>query len=118
MSNTEAAGGSGSLEAVKLVKATETEWEARIAAAKKAADAALARLRDEAAAAVAAARADADRERSRAVESARATADLEAAKIVTDGEAAARQDSAGAGRRPSDRRDDILDAVLEDLAGK
>lgn len=118
MSNTRATSGTGSLEAVKLVKATETEWEGKTAAARTTADAVLARLRDEAAAAVAAARADAERDRTRAVEAARSSADQEAVKIVADGEVAARRDSAGAGRRPADRRDEVLNAVLEGLAGK
>jgi vacuolar-type H+-ATPase subunit H len=118
MSDSETATGAGSLDAVKLVKATETEWEAKVAAARKAADAAIARLRDQAAAAVAAARVEADRDRTRAVEVARATADAEAAQIVTDGQSAAQRDSAGAGRRPADRRAEVLDAVLGNLAGK
>ncbi|MGA8275436.1 MAG: hypothetical protein WB852_03965 [Thermoplasmata archaeon] len=116
MSNTETAAGSGSLEAVKLVKATETEWEAKIAAARKAAEASLAQLRDDAAAAVASARIEAESARVRSVETARSTADADAAKIVAEGQAAARRDKAG--RSPSDRRDEVLAAVLEDLAGK
>jgi vacuolar-type H+-ATPase subunit H len=100
---------------VKLVKASETEWETRIAAAKKAADAALAQLRNDAAAAVTAARVAAEKDRATAVEAARAGADLEAAKIVADGEAAAQRDSAG-GRRPADRKDEVLAAVLEGFA--
>ncbi len=118
MSNTEGAAGSGSLDAVKLVKATETEWETKIAAARKAADAALAQLREAAATAVTEARADAERERALTVEATRVTADKEAAQIVADGQEAAERDRASAGRRPADRRDDVLDAVLGDLAGK
>jgi vacuolar-type H+-ATPase subunit H len=117
MSNTEAAGStSGSLDAVKLVKATEAEWEAKIAAARKAGEASLAQLRDAAAAAVAAARADAERERTRSVETARASADAEAALIVTDGQSAAQKDATG--RRPRDRKAAVLNAVLGDLAGE
>ncbi len=115
MSNTEAPAGTGSLEAVKLVKATETEWEARLAAARKASDAALAQLRDAAKAAVAAARAEADGARTRSIEAARETADADAAKIVADGQTAVRRDQAG--RRPEDQKDAVLTAVLEDLAG-
>jgi vacuolar-type H+-ATPase subunit H len=116
MSNPEVVAGSGSLTAVKLVKATETEWEAKIAAARKAAEASLAQLREEAAAAVAAARTDVEGERVRSVEAARLLADQEAAKIVAEGEGSAERDKAG--HRLADRKDAVLAAVLEDLAGK
>jgi vacuolar-type H+-ATPase subunit H len=116
MSNTEVPASSGSLDAVKLVKATETEWETRLAAARTAAEASLAQLRDAAAAAVAAARAEAESARNHSVEAARATADAEAAQIVAEGTAAAQRDKSG--RRPADRKDDVLTAVLEDLAGR
>jgi vacuolar-type H+-ATPase subunit H len=106
-----------SVDAVRLVKAAETEWEGKTAAARNAAETSLARLNEEAEAAVAAARTQAELSRTRTVEAARASADAEATAIVTAGESAARSDSAGAGRRPADRRTEILAAVLGDLAG-
>jgi vacuolar-type H+-ATPase subunit H len=109
--------GTASLDAVKLVKAAETEWEAKTTAARKTSEAALARLHEEAEAAVAAARTLAEQERVRTVEAARSSADAEAATIVTAGEAAAQRDGAGAGRRPADRRTEVVAAVLGDLAG-
>ena len=117
MSNTGTEADPGSVEAVKRVKSTETEWEARIAAARKAADASLAELRAAAAATVATARTEAERERTRAVDIARSTADQEAAQIVAVGQVAADQDAKGSGQRPSDRKRDVIAAVLEDLAG-
>jgi|HubBroStandDraft_1064217.scaffolds.fasta_scaffold22876_2 vacuolar-type H+-ATPase subunit H len=116
MSNTEAPAGTGSLEAVKLVKTTETEWESKIAAARKAAEAALAKLRDEARASVAAARAEAESARTRSVETVRETADADAEKIVAEGQAAAQRDPSS--RPLADQKDAILSAVLEDLAGQ
>jgi vacuolar-type H+-ATPase subunit H len=116
MSQTESEAPSGSVEAVKLVKATETDWEAKILAARKAADAALAQSRADASAAVAAARAAADRDRTSAVQMARLSADQEAAKIVAEGEVAARKDNSGRGRKPVDRKDEVLSAVLDGFA--
>jgi vacuolar-type H+-ATPase subunit H len=106
-----------SVDAVKLVKAAETEWEEKTAAARTAAQAAVAQLREEAEVAVAAARAQVELERARTVETARASAEVEAATIVTAGEVAAQREGSGEGRRPADHRPEILAAVLGNLAG-
>ena len=101
-----------SVEALKRVKATENEWETRLGAARKDADATLERLRSEAAATVKAAQAEADRDRLARVEQARAATEAEVATIVTDGRKAAEQARVGEGRRPADKKSEILDVVL------
>ena len=106
------ASASDSVEALKRVKATENEWETRVSAARKDADATLARLRAEASAAVKSAQAEADRDRVARVTKARAENEVQAEAIVTDGRAAAEQARAGAGRRPADKKAAILDVVL------
>ncbi|MGA9839785.1 MAG: hypothetical protein WBE40_03135 [Thermoplasmata archaeon] len=101
-----------SIEALKRVRATEIEWDEKLRAAKKSADEAAARLREESEAAVRAAQSAAETERARAVQEARTTADAEAAQIVSEGTEAARAASRGEGKRPVDRKNEVLDAVL------
>ena len=52
----------GSIEALKRVKATETEWDTRLSAARQESEEALRRLRDDGDATVKAAETEADRE--------------------------------------------------------
>ncbi|HTT44388.1 MAG TPA: hypothetical protein VMH38_00020 [Thermoplasmata archaeon] len=101
-----------SVEALKRVKATENEWDARLAAARQDAEASIARLRAEAAAAVKEAQAAADRDRVARVTQARTETETEAAAILADGKKAADRALVGEGRRPSDKKTQILAAVL------
>jgi len=113
---TAGAGAPDSLEALKRVKATETEWDAKLSAARKDADTTIERLRAEAAAAVKQAQTEADRERVDRVVHARAETEAQAATILADGATAAEQALTGEGRRPADKKDAILAAVLGDFA--
>jgi len=101
-----------SVEALKRVKATENEWDTRLGAARKDADATLERLRTEAAATLKAAQAEADRDRLARVATARAATEAEVATIVADGRNAAEQARVGEGRRPAEKKAEILDVVL------
>ena len=105
-----------SVEALKRVKATENEWDARLNAARKDRDATLERLRTEAAAAVKQAQTEADRDRVERVVQARAETQAEVATILADGASAAERALTGEGRRPADKKDAILDAVLGTFA--
>ncbi len=102
----------GALDDLKQVKEAETEWEAEVQYAVAARKAALDRLIAENDAIVKAEIASAQETREHAVREARAAADREAARIVADGEKAAAAVRVGAGRRPAERADQILDAVL------
>jgi vacuolar-type H+-ATPase subunit H len=106
---------SGSVEALKRVKATETEWDARLKAARQEAETMLRRLRDDEDVAVKAAEAEADRERTVRLERARAQTVEEAEAIITDGHRAAERAALGEGRHPADKKDVILDVVLGSL---
>ena len=102
----------GSVEALKRVKATEAEWDARLKAARQEAEAILRRLRDDRDVAVKAAVAEADRERTARLERARAETAEEAETIVADGRRAAERAALVEGRSPADKKDAILDVVL------
>lgn len=112
MSATGALPAEGSIDALKRVRAAETEWEARVTAAKQDAGEAIARLKSSADDAVHAAQAAAEQERADKVQTARSEADREAIVILADGAKAADAAAEGAGKRPADRADAILDAVL------
>jgi vacuolar-type H+-ATPase subunit H len=109
---TSGAAAPASVEALKRVKATETEWDTRLNAARQEAAESLRRLRDEGDAAVKAAVAEAERKRTGQVERARAEAAMEAEAIVADGRRAAERAAHGEGRRPADKKDAILEVVL------
>jgi len=109
--------GSESLAALKRVKAAETEWAAKLAAARAESDAALARLRDECAAAIKAAAAEAERERTAAVQSARTEAGGLAATIIAQGAKAADQALRAEGKKPEDRKAEVLSVVLGSFSG-
>ncbi len=102
----------GSIEALKRVKATETDWELKLRAARGQAEETLQRLRTDADAAVKAAQTAADADRAAKLEAARAEADREAAGIVAEGQKAAEAAARGEGKRPADKKDAILAAVL------
>ncbi len=102
----------GSIDALKRVKATESDWELRLRAARGTATEAVQRARDESEAAVKAAQAAADAERAEAVRAARAEADRLAAEILAEGKRAAEVASRGEGKRAADQQDAILAAVL------
>jgi vacuolar-type H+-ATPase subunit H len=101
-----------SIEALKRVRATEIEWEEKLAAAKRSAEGTLQRLREESEVAVKAAQAETEAERYQTVQAARAAADLETAQIVAEGEEVARAAARGEGKHPADRKDAVLSAVL------
>jgi len=103
---------SDSVAALKRVKAAETEWDARLTAARQANEAELRRLREEADAAVKAAQAEADRERADRLEHARAETAGLSAEILSDGQKAAEAAARGEGRRPADKKGAILDVIL------
>ncbi len=106
----------GTIDVLKQIKATEAEWDGRVARARRESDAVLQRLRDERDATVAAAHAQAETERARTLADRRATADAEAAEIVAEGETAARAATSAAGKRPADRKDEVLRVVLGSFA--
>jgi vacuolar-type H+-ATPase subunit H len=102
----------GSIEALKHVKETETEWENRLQVARSNAKEALERLRAESEAAVKAAQTTADSERAQAVQAARKEAEREAAEILAAGTRAAETAARPEGKRPADQPDAILAVVL------
>jgi len=107
-----------SFEALKRVKAAEAEWDGRLAAARAQRAAVLERLRAETDAAVKAAQAEAEQERVAAVQRARADAERAASVLEAEGAAAAQAAASGVGKRPADRKDAILAAVLGAFASE
>ncbi len=103
---------SGTVEALKRVKATEAEWETAVAQARAHRDAALRADTDAAARAVQAAQAQVERDRTEAVQAARTEGDAEAARVLAEADktatAAARDDPDAL----EARRTAILAAVL------
>jgi vacuolar-type H+-ATPase subunit H len=102
----------GSIDALKRVKATEVEWELKLRAAHGTAEEVLEHLRAESEAAVKAAQVSAEAERASAVIAARTDADREAAEILAEGTRAAEVAARGEGKRPTEKKDAILAAVL------
>jgi vacuolar-type H+-ATPase subunit H len=102
----------GSLDALKRVKATESEWENRIAAARAEVEATLRHLREEGDAAVRAALAEVERERTARLERGRSDTESEIETILSEGRSAAELAARLEGRRPADKRDAILETVL------
>ena len=101
-----------SVEALKKVKATENEWESRLASARRETETTLAELTAQATAAVKEAQAEADRVRTERVVQARNETAVEAETILTEGRSAAESAARGEGRRPAEKKDAILDVVL------
>ncbi len=106
----------GSIEALKRVKETETDWELRLRIARGIAEEALERLRADCDAAVKTARATAEADRTRAVQAAKADADRQAAAILAEGNRAAEAAAQGEGKHPADKKEQILAAVLAGFA--
>lgn len=102
----------GSVDALKRVKAAEAEWDARVSAARTESETTLRQLREESDAAVKGALAEAEQVRSARLDQARAEVTSEVDAIVSEGEKAAELAARGEGRRPADKKDAILDAVL------
>lgn len=102
----------GSVEALKRVKATESEWDARLTGARTEAETSVRRAKDETEAMVKAAQLESEHSRTVALERAQAVAQSEAETIVAEGRADAERAERGEGRRPSDKKDAILDIVL------
>ena len=100
------------LDALKRIKLAETEWEGKIAAARRDAETATKRIKEESEAVLASARAQAEAERVQTLDKARTDADREASRIVAEGEQAARAATEGAGKNVTARRDEILAVVL------
>ena len=105
----------GSIEALKRIKATETEWDEKLASARQETEATLRRLAEESDATVKATHAEADAARTLSVQRARSDADREAETIVAEGAKAAGAAARGAGKRPADRSAEVLAAVLGSL---
>jgi vacuolar-type H+-ATPase subunit H len=101
-----------SFAALKRVKSTELEWAAKLAAARAESEATLARLRDESAAAIKAAIAEAEKERAAAIQTARTEAGGLAATIVAQGAKAADQALRVEGKKPEERKDEVLAVTL------
>ncbi len=106
------------IDALKRIKLTETEWQEKLAGARREAEASLQRLREATEVALATARAEAETDRTKAVDRARNEAEIEARAIVADGERAAQAASQGAGRRVADRSEEILAVVLGGFRGE
>jgi vacuolar-type H+-ATPase subunit H len=107
----------GSIDALKRVRAAEMEWEQKVTNAKQDAGEEIARLKTAADEAVQAARASAEQARAAVVQTARSEADREAIVILADGAKAADAAAEGEGKRPADKADAILDAVLAGFTG-
>lgn len=120
MNASEAAPGAGAagpadtatIDALKRIKATETEWEEKVTSVRSDTEAALKRLKEETDALLAQARTEAETERTRTIEAARAGANAEAAKIVAEGERTARAATEGAGKGVAARKSEVLAVVL------
>jgi vacuolar-type H+-ATPase subunit H len=102
----------GSIEVLKRVKATEIEWDQKLVAARRESEESLARQREETAATLKAALADAEMARARALARARTDMEREVGAILTEGERAAQAAAQPEGKRPQDRPDQVLAAVL------
>jgi vacuolar-type H+-ATPase subunit H len=102
----------GSIEALRRVKEAESEWELKIRTARGQNQAAVEMLRTESQNAVKSAQVVADGIRANAVLQAKQEADREAADILKAGVKAADSAALGQGKRPADKKDEILAAVL------
>jgi vacuolar-type H+-ATPase subunit H len=101
------------LEPIKRVKAVEGETLARIAEVEARLKSELEAMVRAAEADVARARAEAEKARDALLSSARDSAESEAAKIVAEGESRAQQIRRRTASELADRREALLDAVLE-----
>ena len=109
---------SATIDALKRIKLAETEWEEKVAAARRDADAALKRLKEETDTLLSTARTEADTARSHAIDKARTEADAEANTIVREGERAAQKATDGAGKDLAARKSEVLAVVLGGFQGE
>ena len=100
------------VEALRRVKAVESEWELKLRAARGEAEDAVRRARDESEATVKAVGAEAEAERARRLEAGEAAAEKEAEAILQEGSGAAAKLRTEKGKAPSDRASEVLEAVL------
>jgi vacuolar-type H+-ATPase subunit H len=105
-----------SIEALKRVRSTEIEWDEKLVAARRESEEALARLEEETAVALKEGLAAAEAERARALERARADVERQVTTIIAVGERAAQAAARPEGKRPQDRREQVLAAVLGPFA--
>jgi vacuolar-type H+-ATPase subunit H len=101
---------------LKQIKATEAEWDRRLAEAKAASALAVQRHREAAEAAVHAVAQASEADRAQAAERARSQAASEATAIVADGEAAAAKLRSDGKSLAEPRRREILGVVLGPFA--
>jgi vacuolar-type H+-ATPase subunit H len=102
----------GSLDELKRVKDAETEWVNRLRTAREEAEATLKRLREDTEGRIGLARTAAHQAREERVRAAQQEADREAAQVLANGDRQAQVAMAEVGKRPTDRREEILSAVL------
>jgi len=105
-----------SVAILKQVKATEAEWEAKLALARRDSEESLARLQRESNDLIEAATVAAERERADALERARQSVQAEVAQILEEGERNAAAAARTTGKRPQDRADRVIAVVLGPLA--
>jgi vacuolar-type H+-ATPase subunit H len=103
---------SGSVEALRQLKAIENEGAARLAAGKAEGEQTLAAVRQEAEAAVLQARLAAEHEAEAKVQQARDAAEVEAQLIITQGERAASDVRSRPPSRLRDKQEELLGAIL------
>ena len=113
-----ASGDSGTLDALRRVKAAESEWDEKIRSARTESESALVQAKASADAAVKAVAGELEASRTRALEAAGAAADLEARQILADGEKAAKQSAAGGSKTLAARKQQVLAAVLGDFGSE
>lgn len=116
MSGPAAASDEQTVEALRRLKAVEAEWDAKLRAAREDAAQVVQRARDEAEATLKAVAAELEAERGRRREAGKLAADREAEQVRTDGATAAEAVRSDRSKRPSERADAIVAAVLDPFA--
>jgi vacuolar-type H+-ATPase subunit H len=106
-----------SVEVLKRIKATETEWDGKVSEARRESEQSLARLRTENDAAIREAQADVEARRTQSIATAQLEVEREATQILDAGRRDAESVAKTAGKQPTDRREEVLAAVLGPLAG-
>ena len=100
------------VQALRRVKAVEEEWEARLREARKDAEQAVLRTREEAEATLRAVSAELESERTHRLEAARASSEREAEAVLREGVKAADAVRVEKGKRPPGRDEEIVAMVL------
>ena len=101
-----------SVEALRRLKEVETEWEAKLSAARAAAEKRIQLARDSAEALVTKVRPEVERQRETVLSTARSAAQSEADRIVRDGEAKARETMEVSAKLSPTARSKVLATVL------